>query len=186
VTSPGAELLQAVLDEMGDLPLVAEDLGVITADVTALRHQFGLPGMAVLQFAFDTHADNPHKLENVMLDTVYYTGTHDNDTALGWLRALPDHGRQHVRWQLGLGEAVSDEQIVDAMISTVLHSRAALAVLPLQDVLHLGSEARMNTPGTDSGNWTWRFDWDDLPTNLASHLLKQLQHSDRCGTPPLL
>jgi len=109
-------------------------------------------------------------------------------TTLCWAGIVrcPDHVRQHVRWQLGLGEAVSDDQIVDAMISTVLHSRAALAVLPLQDVLHLGSEARMNTPGTDSGNWTWRFDWDDLPTNLASHLLIQLQHSDRCGTPPLL
>ncbi|MDO9221665.1 MAG: 4-alpha-glucanotransferase [Thiobacillus sp.] len=186
VPSPGAELLQAVLDEMGELPLVAEDLGVITADVTALRHQFGLPGMAVLQFAFDAHADNPHKPENVLLDTVYYTGTHDNDTVLGWLRALPDHVRQHVREQLSLGEAVSDEQIVDAMISTVLHSRAALVVLPLQDALHLGSEARMNTPGTESGNWTWRFDWDDLPGNLASRLLEQLQHSDRCGTSHLL
>ncbi|OGU21607.1 MAG: 4-alpha-glucanotransferase [Hydrogenophilales bacterium RIFOXYD1_FULL_62_11] len=185
VPSPGAELLQAVADEMGELPLVAEDLGVITPDVTTLRHQFGLPGMAVLQFAFDAHADNPHKPENVMLDTVYYTGTHDNDTALGWLRALPHSARQHVCWQLGLGEAetVSDEQIADAMIRTVLHSRAALAMLPLQDVLHLGSAARMNTPGTENGNWTWRFDWADLPADLAPRLLQQLQHSDRCGPP---
>ncbi|OZA50887.1 MAG: 4-alpha-glucanotransferase [Hydrogenophilales bacterium 17-61-76] len=157
VPSPGADLLRAVADEMGDLPLVAEDLGVITPDVTALRHQFGLPGMAVLQFAFDAHADNPHKPENVMPDTVYYTGTHDNDTAL--------------------------EQLVDAMIRTVLHSRAALAVLPLQDVLHLGTEARMNTPGTDNGNWSWRFSWADLPENLAPRLLQQFQQSDRCGPP---
>ena len=187
VPSPGVDLLRAVADEMGDLPLVAEDLGVITPDVTALRHQFGLPGMAVLQFAFDAHADNPHKPENVMPDTVYYTGTHDNDTALGWLRALPDAVRQHVRWQLGLGEVetASDEQIVDAMIRTVLHSRAALAVLPLQDVLHLGSEARMNTPGTDNGNWSWRFAWADLPDDLAPRLLQQLQQSDRCGPPDL-
>ena len=187
VPSPGADLLRAVADEMGDLPLVAEDLGVITPDVTALRHQFGLPGMAVLQFAFDAHADNPHKPENVMPDTVYYTGTHDNDTALGWLRALPDAVRQHVRWQLGLGEVetASDEQIVDAMIRTVLHSRAALAVLPLQDVLHLGSEARMNTPGTDNGNWSWRFAWADVPDDLAPRLRQQLQQSDRCGPPDL-
>jgi 4-alpha-glucanotransferase len=163
---------------------VAEDLGVITPDVTALRHQFGLPGMAVLQFAFDAHADNPHKPENVQADTVYYTGTHDNDTVLGWWRALPEHARQHVRWQLGLGEpaAVSDGQIADAMITTVLHSRAALAVLPLQDVLCLGSAARMNTPGTDNGNWTWRFDWDDLPRDLASRLLEHIHRSHRCGT----
>ena len=187
VPSPGADLLRTVADEMGDLPLVAEDLGVITPDVTALRHQFGLPGMAVLQFAFDAHADNPHKPENVMPDTVYYTGTHDNDTALGWLRALPDAVRQHVRWQLGLGEVetASDEQIVDAMIRTVLHSRAALAVLPLQDVLHLGSEARMNTPGTDNGNWSWRFAWADVPDDLAPRLRQQLQQSDRCGPPDL-
>lgn len=185
VPSPGAALLQAVADEMGELPLVAEDLGVITPDVTTLRHQFGLPGMAVLQFAFDDHADNPHKPENVMLDTVYYTGTHDNDTALGWLRALPHSARQHVCWQLGLGDAetLPDEQIADAMIRTVLHSRAALAMLPLQDVLHLGSTARMNTPGTENGNWTWRFDWADLPADLAPRLLQQLQQSDRCGPP---
>lgn len=184
VASPGAALLQAVFDEMSELALVAEDLGVITPEVTALRHQFGLPGMAVLQFAFDAHADNPHKPENVLPDTAYYTGTHDNDTVLGWWRSLPEHARQHVCWQLGLGEpaAVSDEQIVDAMIATVLHSRAALAVLPLQDVLYLGSEARMNTPGTDNGNWTWRFDWDELPRDLASRLLEHLQKSHRCGT----
>ncbi|MBS1146288.1 MAG: 4-alpha-glucanotransferase, partial [Proteobacteria bacterium] len=77
---------------------------------------------------------------------------------------------------------VSDERIVDAMITTVLHSRAALAVLPLQDVLHLGSEARMNTPGTDNGNWTWRFDWDDLPRDLASRLLEHIHRSHRSGT----
>jgi 4-alpha-glucanotransferase len=184
VASPGAELLQAVADEMGELALVAEDLGVITPDVTALRHQFGLPGMAVLQFAFDAHTDNPHKPENVQPDTVYYAGTHDNDTVLGWWRTLPEHARQHVCWQLGLGEpaSVSDEAIVDAMIATVLHSRAALAVLTLQDVLYLGSEARMNTPGTDNGNWTWRFGWDDLPGDLASRLLELIQKSHRCET----
>ena len=177
VAVPGAELLQAIADEMGALPLVAEDLGVITPDVTALRHQFGLPGMAVLQFAFDGHADNPHKPENVHPDTVYYTGTHDNDTTLGWWRALPDEARQQVMRQLG----VSDPDAVPAaMIAAVLKSRAALAVLPLQDVLQLGSEARMNTPGTDSGNWTWRFTWDALTPELASRLLRQLQETHRC------
>ena len=102
IAAPGAALLQAIADEMGELPLVAEDLGVITPDVTALRHQFGLPGMAVLQFAFDHHADNPHKPENVHLDTVYYTGTHDNDTTLGWWQSLPGHVRHQVMQQLGM------------------------------------------------------------------------------------
>ena len=177
VASPGASLLQVIADEMGDLPLVAEDLGIITADVTALRHQFRLPGMAVLQFAFDDHADNPHKPENVHPDTVYYTGTHDNDTTLGWWRALPDHARQQVMRQLGVNDP---EDVPATMIRTVLESRAALAILPMQDVLGLGSEARMNTPGTDNGNWTWRFEWDALPPDLASRLLEQLQKAHRC------
>ncbi len=179
--APGAALLQAIIDEMGKLPLVAEDLGIITPDVTALRHQFGLPGMAVLQFAFDQHADNPHKPDNVPVETVYYTGTHDNDTTPGWWRSLPDHARLQVMQQLGVEDPAA---VPDAMITTVLESRAILAVLPLQDVLHLGSEARMNTPGTDAGNWTWRFDWETLPAGLASHLLQQLQKAHRCETPP--
>lgn len=179
VKAPGAELLQAIVDEMGDLPLVAEDLGIITPDVTELRHQFRLPGMSVLQFAFDEHADNPHKPENVQPDTVYYTGTHDNDTTLGWWRTLPDHARHGVMQQLGVGDP---EAVPDAMIVTVLGSRAALAVLPMQDVLRLGSEARMNTPGTDNGNWSWRFEWEALPADLASRLLEQIQNAHRCET----
>lgn len=181
VEAPGAALLQAIAEEMGELPLVAEDLGIITPEVTALRHQFGLPGMAVLQFAFDHHADNPHKPENVHPDTVYYTGTHDNDTTLGWWRALPGEARQEVMRQLNVDDP---DTVPDVMIDTVLESRAALAILPLQDVLRLGSEARMNTPGTDNGNWTWRFAWDALPPNLASNLLEQLQKAHRCETNP--
>jgi 4-alpha-glucanotransferase len=181
IEAPGAALLQAIAAEMGDLPLVAEDLGIITPDVVELRHQFGLPGMAVLQFAFDHHADNPHKPENVHPDTVYYVGTHDNDTTLGWWRALPEHARHQVMQQLGVSEP---DAVPDAMITTVLESRAALAVLTMQDVLHLGSEARMNTPGTDNGNWTWRFEWDALPPGLACRLLEQLQKVHRCERQP--
>ncbi|MCD6707204.1 MAG: 4-alpha-glucanotransferase [Thiobacillus sp.] len=181
VEAPGAALLQAIADEMGELPLVAEDLGIITPEVTALRHRFGLPGMAVLQFAFDHHADNPHKPENVHPDTVYYTGTHDNDTTLGWWRALPDEARQEVMRQLNVDDP---DAVPDVMIDMVLESRAALAILPLQDVLRLGSEARMNTPGTDNGNWTWRFAWDALPHDLASNLLEKLQKAHRCETKP--
>lgn len=179
VTAPGAALLQTIADEMGDLPLVAEDLGIITPDVTALRHQFGLPGMAVMQFAFDHHADNPHKPENVQPDTVYYTGTHDNDTTLGWWRALPEHERQEVMRQLGVTDP---DAVPDVMIDTVLASRAALAILPMQDVLRLGSEARMNTPGTDNGNWTWRFEWGAVPPDLAPRLLEKIQKAHRCET----
>ncbi len=177
VKAPGAALLQAIASEMGELPLVAEDLGIITPDVTALRHQFGLPGMAVLQFAFDEHADNPHKPENVQPDTVYYTGTHDNDTTLGWWRALPVEVRQQVMRQL---DEQDPDAVPDVMIDTVLQSRAALAILPMQDLLGLGSEARMNTPGTDNGNWAWRFEWAAVPPDLASRLHEKNQKAHRC------
>ena len=179
VPAPGEALLQAIVDALGRLPLVAEDLGIITPDVIALRHAFGLPGMAVLQFAFDDHGDNPHKPQNVTPDTVYYTGTHDNDTTAGWWAAQPDAMRRKAMDQLGVNDPGS---MLTAMIETVLASPAALAVLPMQDVLGLGSTARMNTPGTETGNWTWRFDWADLPPDLAPRLLEQLQKTDRCET----
>ncbi len=180
VEAPGAALLQAIAQDRPDLALVAEDLGIITPDVIALRHQFGLPGMAVLQFAFDEHADNPHKPENVQPDTVYYVGTHDNDTLLGWWRALSEPVREQVMLRLGVPDP---DAVPDAMIATVLHSRAALAVLTMQDVLHLGSEARMNTPGTESGNWSWRFEWEAMPPDLASGLLQLFRKAHRCESP---
>lgn len=179
--SPGAELLQAVTDKLGRLPLVAEDLGIITDDVTALRKQFHLPGMAVLQFAFDGHADNPHRPENVGADTVYYLGTHDNDTTAGWWESQPDEARARVRAGLGVGAA---ENVPAAMQAALLDSRASLAVLTLQDVLSLGSEARMNTPGTAEGNWQWRFEWNKLNKELAQRLLHNNQQSERCEHSP--
>ena len=176
---PGAALLQALLDEMGSIPLVAEDLGVITPEVTALRRQFDLPGMAVLQFTFDAHADNPHKPENVEADTVYYTGTHDNDTTVGWFAGLPAEVQLQVMQQLGVDDPA---RVPETMQDIVLYSRAALAVLPLQDLLEFGSEARMNTPGTADGNWSWRFQWDDLPADLAPRLRQKLDKAHRSET----
>ncbi|MFZ5574436.1 MAG: 4-alpha-glucanotransferase [Pseudomonadota bacterium] len=181
VEAPGDALLQAIADDLGPLPLVAEDLGIITPEVTALRHRFGLPGMAILQFAFDHHADNPHKPENVRPDTVYYTGTHDNDTTRGWWESLPEAARIEVMAQLGVD---AFDAVPEAMIDTVLASAAALAILPLQDVLGLGSEARMNTPGTVEGNWTWRFAWRDLPDGLACRMLEKLKHTQRFENLP--
>lgn len=180
IEAPGEALLQAIADDMGALPLVAEDLGIITPDVTALRHRFGLPGMAVLQFAFDHHADNPHKPENVHPDTVYYTGTHDNDTTRGWWETLPDASRNLVMAQLGVADPAA---VPEAMIDTVFASAASLAVLPMQDALNLGSEARMNTPGTAAGNWSWRFAWRDVPNDLACRMLEKLKHTERCANP---
>ena len=174
---PGAALLQKLQDEMGEIPLVAEDLGVITEDVTALRRNFGLPGMAVLQFAFDVHADNPHKPENVAPDTAYYTGTHDNDTTLGWYASLSADMQEQVRQRMHAADA---DQVLDAMQATVLASPASLAILPMQDVLRLGSEARMNTPGTCDGNWRWCFEWTMLAPDMAAGLRRQMQRADRC------
>ena len=162
-TAPGTQMLAAVRREMPDLPLVAEDLGVITADVDALRREFGLPGMRVLQFAFGGDAGNPHLPHNHSPDVVVYTGTHDNDTTGGWAMQLPEPSRSHVQDYL----SIWDQDIPEAMTRAALASVAGLAILPLQDVLRLGSEARLNTPGTVIGNWQWRAPLAALTPRLA-------------------
>jgi 4-alpha-glucanotransferase len=176
VDAPGVALLTALAAECGGLPLVAEDLGVITPDVVALRRQFGLPGMSVLQFAFDNFEDNPHKPENVEENAVYYTGTHDNDTLVGWWSQQDDGQRHTVMTRLGCDAA----GVPQAMLDTVFASRAELAVVPMQDLLGLGSEARMNTPGTAQDNWDWRMAPDALSTDLALSLQQQLIKTARC------
>ncbi|MBO0612495.1 4-alpha-glucanotransferase [Thiothrix fructosivorans] len=172
----GDAMLESLQASMGNIPLVAEDLGVITPEVTALRDKYGLPGMSVLQFGFDHFDDNPHKPHNVRENTVYYTGTHDNDTLQGWFTSLSEEAQQHVLWVLGIQDAA---QVTDAMLDTIFDSRALLAIIPLQDLLHLGSAARMNIPGTVDNNWLWRFDWSDIPDTLASQLHEKLQGHQR-------
>ena len=176
---PGDILLRRIRQEMGVVPLVAEDLGLITPDVVALRKKFHLPGISVLQFAFDASADNPHKPQNVTRDKVYYTGTHDNDTVAGWFASLDASQQADVLATLNIQDA---SQLLAAMISTVLASKADLAIIPLQDLLGLDSRARMNTPGTIANNWLWRFSWADIPDDLASHLHQQLQQTKRLKT----
>jgi 4-alpha-glucanotransferase len=161
--APGVELLQRLREEFSDLPLAAEDLGVITEDVVALRTGFGLPGMRVLQFAFDGDAANPHLPYLHERAGVVYTGTHDNDTTRGWYARLDAQSAQRVSFFLG----VAPEQIPEALIRTALASVAALAVIPAQDLLGLGSEARLNTPGTTRGNWQWRLPAAALDAALA-------------------
>ncbi len=173
---PGDEMLASIQADMGEIPLVAEDLGVITPDVTALRDKYGLPGMSVLQFGFDYFEDNPHKPYNVRENTVYYTGTHDNDTLLGWFTSLDEGARQHV---LEVLEITDPAQLTDAMLDTILGSKALLAMVPLQDLLQLGAEARMNVPGTVEGNWQWRFHWGEVPDTLAPELHNKLQGHQR-------
>ena len=160
---PGARLFRAIEAELGELPLIAEDLGIITQRVYAVRDQLGLPGMAVLQFAFDDDPTNPHKPQNFREQLVVYTGTHDTDTALGWWRSLRDDQRA--------ASGLDPEQPWWSLVELALGSRAALAVLPAQDVLGLGGEARMNRPGTVGGaNWQWRLQPGQLTAELAARL----------------
>ena len=152
--SPGCSLLKRLkADAGGQLPLVAEDLGVVTADVEALRDRFALPGMKILQFAFDGNADNPYLPANIQgQNWVVYTGTHDNPTTLGWWRDLDAEARHRV------AEAVGDAVTAPGwqLLELGLASSAGLMVTPLQDLLHLDDAARFNTPGTVGGNWSWR------------------------------
>lgn len=160
---PGDRLLEVLHQEMGELPLVAEDLGLITPEVRALKARFELPGMSVLQFSFDHFEDNPHKPHNIVPHTVVYTGTHDNNTTLGWYRELDPATQHHVCGVLGLPPERHDEyEVLEAMIQAALTSKANLAIIPFQDLLALGAESRMNIPGTTEGNWSWRFTWDEI------------------------
>ncbi len=166
VKAPGEALLNALCDAFHALPLVAEDLGVITAEVDALRNKFGLPGMKILQFAFGGDASNPYLPHNHENRSVVYTGTHDNDTTPGWYASLTEAEKSHVSAYLGHPA----EEMPWPLIRTALASVACLAMLPMQDVLELGGEYRMNMPGTVEGNWGWRFSWDQVDASLSSHL----------------
>ena len=175
VEAPGAKLLTEIADEFGELPLVAEDLGIITAAVDKLRADFKLPGMKVLQFAFDGDAGNLHLPHNHTKDMIAYTGTHDNDTTLSWYESLSDDARHQVRSYLNC----SDEDMPWALLRCALMSVAQLAVLPMQDVLELGPGNRMNMPGTVEGNWCWRFDWSQVNDHLAADLRDLTQNYSR-------
>jgi 4-alpha-glucanotransferase len=159
---PGAELFEAVERALGGLPLIAEDLGHITLPVHRLRDELGLPGMVVLLWAFQGSRKSPHRLENYLPNSVAYTSTHDTDTAVGWFESL----RPRQRAATGLDPTEPGWGLIDLAYS----SRAALAVVPAQDVLGLGSGARMNRPGVTHGNWRWRFERGALTRALARRL----------------
>ena len=163
--TPGEDLLRLLMDELGDLPILAEDLGLITDDVVALRKGFGLPGMRVLQFAFSGEGDNPHLPHMHEHDSVVYTGTHDNDTTVGWYRSLDEETRRRVDSMLRAAPGTMPE----ALIREALGSVGQLAIIPAQDLLGLGTEARLNTPGTVRDNWRWRLPAGALTPQLARH-----------------
>ena len=158
--SPGAELFQAIQKHCPDAKLVAENLGVITDKVKALIDMTGLPGMSVLHFAFSDDSANPYLLHNSKRNTVVYSGTHDNDTTLGWYQQLDETTQDHIRRYL----SVSGNYISWDLIRAAIQSTANMAIFPLQDLMSLGSEARFNTPGTATGNWKWRYLTEHLDT----------------------
>jgi 4-alpha-glucanotransferase len=166
IDGPRAALFAAVDRALGVLPIIAEDLGLITPDVEELRDQFDFPGMKVLQFAFDADADHPYLPHNYGSHCVVYTGTHDNDTTAGWWQTATPDQRTHV--QLYLGRDGSD--ISWDFMRLALASVAETAIFPLQDVLGLGSHARMNTPGRAAGNWSWRYTPDMLGPQIVDRL----------------
>jgi len=156
---PGDELLEVLVPlAAGAERILAEDLGIIPDEVIQLRQRHRLPGMAVLQFGFHGDAErNPHHPNSIRSDQVVYTGTHDNNTSLGWWRELDDEAKSRLRRLLK-----PDEGPVEGMIRIALESDAPLAIIPLQDVLGLDASARMNTPGTSHNNWQWKCSWSDL------------------------
>jgi 4-alpha-glucanotransferase len=158
--------------ELGHLPLIAEDLGTITPEVYALRDQFHLPGMRVLQFAFDGHSDNPYLPENFVTNTVVYTGTHDNPTTRGWFEDL-SHDEQERIWKYVRGRGATSGEMARALLEVAWSSVGMLTIAPLQDVLNLGAEARMNVPGHPEGNWRWRCT-DSMLSDAAFEWLRDL------------
>ena len=166
VPAPGDALFEVLRRHFDPLPVVAEDLGLITPEVEALRLRHSFPGMKILQFAFDGGPANPYLPHNHHHLAVVYTGTHDNDTSVGWYNSLSAEAQNHVAEYLHS----AGEPMPWSLIRAALASVATLAMIPMQDVLELGSEHRMNIPGKPDGNWRWRFNWDQVGVDLAARL----------------
>ena len=181
VEGPGEGLLRRLFEALGSLPLLAEDLGVITPDVDALREAFNLPGMRVLQFGMEGTPDNPYLPHNYSENCVAYTGTHDNDTSLGWY----NHGSEGTRDFSRRYLASNGEHIARDMMRAIWASNAGWTIAPMQDVLELGVEARMNTPGSTANNWSWRLPEHALTDDLAANLYEMNWIYGRTATESL-
>jgi 4-alpha-glucanotransferase len=175
VPAPGEALLKAITKRFPTMQLIAEDLGVITDEVDALREQFQLAGMKILQFAFSGKEDNPYLPQNIEENSVVYTGTHDNDTTLGWYQQLDEPTKNDVH------SVLNDPQpnMPYALIALTLATKASIAIIPMQDILGLDTTHRMNMPGTMQGNWQWRFNWDMLNKENMERIKHAIQHSKR-------
>ncbi len=170
IKAPGKELLHALHEQFDPLPIIAEDLGIITPEVDALREEFNIPGMKILQFAFSDDASNPYLPHRHERNCVVYTGTHDNDTSLAWYQSLNNHDRHRVTNYLGNSRNPMPWPLIRAAVSSV----SRLCIIPMQDFLSLADGHRMNTPGTTEGNWQWRFDWQQVPKGLPGKIKDML------------
>jgi 4-alpha-glucanotransferase len=181
VQGPGDRLFQALFQTLGQLPFIAEDLGYITPEVHQLRDRWGFPGMRVLQFAFgDNSPENPHRPYNFVQNCVAYTGTHDNDTTAGWFSSGTKRAQTERESALRYMKNDGSDPVWD-FIRIALASVADTVILPMQDLLGLGSEARMNTPGTIGNNWRWRMNEDQLKPELADRMRKLNRTYERVG-----
>jgi 4-alpha-glucanotransferase len=177
VEAPGKELFTAIRAALGELPIIAEDLGVITPDVVALRDGFGFPGMRILQFAFGGDTKNTDLPHNYVRNVAAYTGTHDNDTTVGWFSSVAGAGSTRTAAQIERERKfclrylnTTGKEIHWDFIRGVFASVANTAVVPLQDLLGLGTEARMNLPNSTEGNWSWRFTKGALTADIGTRL----------------
>lgn len=175
VKGPGSKFFDALFAAFGKLPVIAEDLGVITPEVEALLEYCGYPGMKILQFAFDSGSDNPYLPHNHIRNCVVYTGTHDNNTTHGWYDTISPTLRHEIREYIGC----DNSDIAGSMLRMALMSVADTAIIPFQDLLGLSSEARMNLPGTTEGNWEWRFSWGMISRNMGPVLSEMVERYGR-------
>ena len=172
IPAPGELLFSLAREKLGELPIIAEDLGFITEEVVKLIKACGFPGMKVLQFAFSSSGENDYLPHNYDKHSVVYTGTHDNDTTSGWFESAPEHERNKAVDYLNLGENANAETVTEGMLRAAMASVAKLAIFPMQDILSLGSEARFNRPGTLDDNWTWRTSGTSFSSERAEYLRK--------------
>ena len=177
VQAPGDALLRVLRKRFPNLQLIAEDLGVITPEVDALREKHQLPGMKILQFAFGGDDTNPYLPHNIEANSVVYTGTHDNDTSLGWYQSLAENAKNHLHTLL----ETPAPNMPQGLVMLALASKADMAIIPMQDILGLDSMHRMNTPGTVEANWQWRFDWDMLSDAAQQYIKNAITHTKRTG-----
>jgi 4-alpha-glucanotransferase len=191
VEAPGRELFTAIRKALGELPIIAEDLGVITPDVVALRDEFGFPGMRILQFAFGNGTKNIDLPHNYERNVVAYTGTHDNDTTVGWFSSVAGEGSTRTAKQIERERdfcleylKTDGKEIHWDFIRALLASVANTAIVPLQDLLGLGTEARMNLPNTTAGNWAWRFKPNELTSEISARLKKLTEVYGRADEKP--